>query len=270
MIMKTLKVKKSCGYLLLSICLPIALLGCAHSGDAVLYQTSPIGALMKGLYDGGMTFAELKKHGDFGIGTFDRLDGEMIELGGNVYQVRADGRVFMPGDSMKTPFAVVTFFRPDKTVLLEEVGSDKDLEDRLDALLPTKNIFYAVRVEGRFDLVKTRSVPSQHKPYAPLVEVVRDQSVFELRDIEGTIVGFRSPDFVEGVNVPGYHLHFIARDKTAGGHLLDCRIRSAKVAWENITEFSMTLPVDAAFYQLDLGHTNKSELERVEKQGEKR
>ena len=56
---------------------------------------------------------ELKKHGDFGIGTFDALDGEMIVLDGVVYQAKADGHIYQAADNLTTPFATVTYFDSD-------------------------------------------------------------------------------------------------------------------------------------------------------------
>ena len=48
-------------------------------------------ALLDGIYDGEMTIGELLGKGNFGIGTFDALDGEMIILDGVCYQLRGDG-----------------------------------------------------------------------------------------------------------------------------------------------------------------------------------
>ena len=80
-----------------------------------LYQVSTIDALMQGVFDGVQPVGELKRHGDFGIGTFDALDGEMIVLDGVVYQAKADGRIYPVKDSATTPFATVTHFTKDRT-----------------------------------------------------------------------------------------------------------------------------------------------------------
>ena len=182
-----------------------------------LFQVSTINALLEGVYDGEVSFKELKSRGDFGIGTFNGLDGEMIGLGGRFYKVKADGAAYPVSDSEKAPFAAVTFFRPDKTVSVGKVTSYEQLEQKIDDIIPTKNIFYAIKIEGVFDYIKTRSVPKQEKPYLPLVEVVKNQPTFEFNDVEGALVGFYCPDYVKGVNVPGYHLHFITKDRKAGG-----------------------------------------------------
>jgi acetolactate decarboxylase len=240
--------------------------GCTHvQKNDVVFQSSTINALLKGVYDGDVSFGELKRNGDFGIGTFNALDGEMIGLEGAFYQIKVDGVAYPVKNSMKTPFAVVTFFAPDKTVMLDTTDNYTQLKTYLDGLLPSRNIFYAIKAEGKFKYIKTRSVPGQNKPYPPLVQVVKKQSFFEFQDIEGTIVGFRSPDYVQGINVPGYHMHFITQDRKAGGHLLECRIQNVKVEIDNIHNFFMALPHGGEFYRADLAQDEKKDLETVEK-----
>ena len=68
-------------------------------------------------------------------------------------------------DSMKTPFAVVTFFAPDETVMLDTADNYTQLKTHLNDLLPSQNVFYAIKVEGKFKYIKTRSVPGQKRPY---------------------------------------------------------------------------------------------------------
>jgi acetolactate decarboxylase len=249
------------------ILLIIAVSGCSvlRGNNDVLFQTSTIDALLAGVYDGDRTIGELKKHGDFGIGTFDDLDGEMVMLGGEVYQVKADGKVYSINDSMETPFAAVTFFETDKVIGMDKVSTFEQMVQYFDSILPTKNVFYAVKIDGLFEYIKTRSVPRQNKPYPPLAEVVKTQPIFEFRGIEGTVVGFRCPSYVNGVNVPGYHLHFIARDKKSGGHVLELQMQNARVELDNTPEFYMALPQSREFYQLDLTKGKQTELDKVEK-----
>ncbi len=233
--------------------------------DGTFFQVSPINALMEGVYDGAMTFRDLQKHGDLGIGTFEDLDGEMIAYGGAYYKIRSDGKAYPVPDSEKTPFAVVTFFRPDRTVLIDRPMDCRGLEGYADQLLPTRNIFYAFKLEGTFTTVKTRSVPRQEKPYRRLVEVVKEQSTFEFRNVSGTVVGFRFPDYLKGVNVPGYHFHFLTSDRTAGGHLLDCVIERAKLEVQYAHGLNMALPKGGLFYGIRLEEGKPSELNQVEK-----
>jgi len=241
-------------------------MGCAHvQKNDVVFQSSTINALLKGIYDGDVTFGELKRNGDFGLGTFNGLDGEMIGLAGTFYQIKADGVAYPVEDSVKTPFAVVSFFAPDDTLELDTADSYTQLKRHIDGLLPSQNIFYAIRIEGNFKYIKTRSVPGQQKPYPPLVDVVKEQSIFEFHDIDGTIVGFRSPGYVHGINVPGYHLHFITKDRNAGGHLLECRMQDVTVQIDHINNFFMALPHGGEFYSADLAQDKKKDIETVEK-----
>ena len=231
-----------------------------------LVQISTIDALLNGVYDGVMTFGNLKQYGDFGIGTFEGLDGEMVAFDGNFYQVKADGIAYPVSDSMETPFASVTFFDADSEEQLPQGMDYESLEEFLDGILPTSNIFYAIKIEGTFSYMKTRSVPGQQKPYPPLVEVTKNQPVFEFSDVEGTIAGFRCPDYVSGVNVTGYHLHFLTGDEDAGGHILEFEVKQAVAAVDYTSEFFMILPdEDSDFYKIDLTPDKQGELEKVEK-----
>jgi acetolactate decarboxylase len=238
--------------------------GSLSMSDNTMFQTSTIGALMNGVYDGTMTFKDLGSYGDFGIGTFEALDGEMVELDGQFYQVKSDGVAYNVSDSMKTPFAEVAFFEPEEFLALNGTSNLTDVESYLDNKLITKNIFYAIRIDGKFDYVKTRSVPAQKKPYPTLSEAVKGQKVFEFHNISGTLVGFRCPDFVKGVNVPGYHLHFITADRSAGGHILDYSLENASVMVDSLSEFEMDLPNNEEFYQTDLSEDQQAALKKVE------
>jgi acetolactate decarboxylase len=217
-----------------------------------LSQVSTMEALMEGLYDGVITYGELERYGDFGIGTFDNLDGEMIGFDGIFYQVRTDGVAYEVSDNMTAPFADVTFFDADLRQDLPEHIDYEQLKEYIDSILPTVNIFYAIKVEGTFSYLKTRSVPAQEKPYPPLNEVIQQQTTFIFNDIEGTMVGFRCPEFVTDINVPGYHLHFLNGNRDAGGHVLEFVIEDAVVSVDYTSDFYMILPTEGSgFYEAD-------------------
>ncbi len=230
---------------------------------AALFQTSPIDALLAGVYDGPTTFAELRRHGDFGLGTLNGLDGELLLLDGRLYQFRTDGKAYPVPATGRTPFATVAFFRPGKPFPAPEGLDMAAFQSWLDQRLGTPNRFYAVRVKGRFAPLKTRSVPRQTPPYRPLAEVVKEQAVFDAERQEGTLVGFRAPPFVKGVNVPGYHFHFLARDRRSGGHVLDFRLEQGTVEVQILDELVLRLPPDLG--NSDLARDRGQELDRVEK-----
>ncbi|MGI8804987.1 MAG: acetolactate decarboxylase [Thermoleophilaceae bacterium] len=229
----------------------------------VIFQTSTIDALLDGAYDGDVTFGELRKHGDFGLGTLDAVDGEMIALDGRFYRVAGDGTVGEVPDSARTPFAVVTRFEPDATVTLQDPLDHHALLERVETALPDGPC-QALRIDGRFDFVVARSVHRQTKPYPPLAEVAAHQSVFTLRDVQGTLVGFRFPDYAKGLEVPGYHLHFITDDRTRGGHVLDCRLNRGTLALEGSTELHLELPPGIDLLAPDARGGKRELLDRIE------
>jgi len=166
-----------------------------------IYLCAPVNALVEGIYEQKIPFTQIKKHGDFGLGTFDNLDGEMVMLDGQIYQITADGRVHRVDEEALTPFACVTFYQPLSCDELSTEQSYPAFQEWLQGLLPSPNIFYAIRVEGRFASMRVRSVPKQEN-YRPLVEVTREQPVFTFEDIEGTLVGFFTPASLGSLSVP--------------------------------------------------------------------
>ena len=231
-------------YLLLAatlVAITVCVVGCLNlpKDKDVLFQTSTLSALSEGDYDGDLTYKDLRQHGDFGLGTFDNLDGEMVALAGEFYQIKADGKAYPVEDAMETPFAVVTFFELDKTVSLDKALDYEQLKHYLDSVLPDGNIFCAIKVEGVFKYIKARSVPTQSKPYPSLAEALEEQQIFEFHDVTGTLVGFWCPAYAEGINAPGYHLHFVTSDRQNGGHLLDCETESVKIEIDYTPELFM-------------------------------
>ncbi len=229
-----------------------------------VFQASTIGALLEGIYDGETTFAELARHGDFGLGTFNALDGEMTALDGAFFQATADGQVAPATPDMKTPFAVMIFFDPTLVIEAETPMDFAALTEALDHAVPSKNVFYAIKAEGRFDELRLRSVPRQAKPYPALVDAVAHQPIFDHREIEGTLVGFRFPDYTQGLNVPGYHLHFLSQDRSVGGHVLHFSTAKARVEIDVTSQFRMALPHDPAFLSADLTKDNAGTIRKVE------
>ncbi len=142
---------------------------------------------------------EIKKHGNFGIGTFNALDGEMIALDGKFYKVKSTGEVESVKGSEKTPFVTVTFFDSDNALEVLDTTSFEQVKNKIEHFLPTKNIIYAIKVEGYFNSVKVRSVPKQKKPYLPLIQVAKTQPVFRLNYLKGTLIGFRVPEYMAGI-----------------------------------------------------------------------
>ncbi|HUU93113.1 MAG TPA: acetolactate decarboxylase [Phycisphaerae bacterium] len=244
----------------------LALAGCAGRAERdVLWQTATVSALLEGVYDGEVTVEELVKHGDLGLGTFDALDGEMVVVDGTVYQVDGAGNVHRPPPETKTPFAAVTFFDADRVLTADGAIEFDDLKVLIDRAAPAKNVPLAIRITGTFAHVKTRSVPKQTRPYPRLVEVTKNQPTFEFADTRGVMAGFRCPPYVEGINVPGYHLHFLTHDRTGGGHVLELTVEKVRIEIDETPALHVALPAGEAFGTARIAGDTAAELERAER-----
>jgi len=231
----------------------------------VLFQASTIGALLDGAYDGDLSFAELAEHGDLGLGTLNGLDGEMIAIDGRFYRAGVDGGVEEVPGGAHTPFAVVTRFEPAIEEWIEGPLEHEQLLARLDRLIPAGAASCAIRLDGHFELVRARSVPRQSPPYRPLTEVVAQQHVFELAEVEGTMLGFRFPDYVEGIEIGGYHLHFIDAGRSRGGHVLGSRSPGLRAQLDPSSELHVELPPAVDLADPDLAESTHAAVEFVER-----
>lgn len=198
-------------------------------GQDTVHQVSTLAALLEGDYDGRTTFHELGSLGGFGLGTFDRLDGEMIAVDGRFYRVRVDGRATRVHPRETTPFAAVTSFRPDDAFRLEGPVSCSALTEVIRARFDSDELPQAVKITGEFSELVTRSVPAQVEPYVPLADALKEQVVFDFYYVEARMVGFWIPPILGEVNVGGFHFHALTNDNTAGGHVLDCEALNVKV-----------------------------------------
>src|SRR5512136_810992 len=232
------------------------------TGDReVLYQVSTIDALMQGVFDGVQPVGEIRKHGDFGIGTFDALDGEMIVLDGIVYQAKADGHVYKVSDTATTPLAMVTYFDSDFNVTTETAMNFSVFSSTMSSQLPSQNMIYAVWMKGTFPNMKVRAIPAQQKPYPTLSEAAENQSVYSYTNASGSVVGFYFPAFFSGLNVEGYHLHFISADRQTGGHILEFTVPvNSSFEYDITPEFDMILPTSGAFTGVDLSQDLSEKL----------
>lgn len=209
--------------------------------DNSIFQLSTLNSLSAGNFDGNWTIGELRSHGNTGMGTFNGLDGEMIELNGNIYQIKSNGTVYLINDSANTPFAMTVPFKTDKILILNSSMNLTQLEQFLNATMPSKNMFYSIKVIGTFDSVKARSPPKQNKPYPTLNEALKNQTIFNFNNITGTMVGFWCPEYASDVNLNDYHFHFISEDKKSGGHVLDCQLKGVIIEIDYIPDDSVLL-----------------------------
>jgi acetolactate decarboxylase len=217
-----------------------------------LYQTSTMAALVDGIYDGSTTVGELLEHGDFGLGTFNHLDGEMIVNQGVCFHLFSSGEARVADRADLTPFAAVTTFAADITFDVKTPTSKADLLVQMDRHLSSENLFYGIRITGRFASVSSRTATRQEAPYRPLPEATADESERTFADTAGVLVGFRTPDYEQGISVAGYHLHFLNDEHTGGGHAYDFVLEGGVVEISTVSELRLSLPTSGPFLSADL------------------
>jgi acetolactate decarboxylase len=226
-----------------------------------VFQTSTVQALLEGAFDGDVTLTEVLEHGDLGLGTLDGIDGELIVIDGEAWQARVDGSLVAPDPARTTPYAVVVPFAPSAPVPLAGPLGFTGLDEALGAHEPAGPA--AIRIDGRFDEVRVRSVPRQLKPYPHLAEVIAQQQVTELHDVEGSMVGFRFPDPLGGIEIAGWHLHFATADRSRGGHVLGFVLRDAVALLDAVSALHVELP-PAVAVAADGGSADQGLLRELE------
>lgn len=232
---------------------------------ARITQHGTINMLIGRLLDGVFDLEELVQPGDIGLGAFHALDGEMIVLDGICYQASADGVVKVAEAGTRSPYVTLGAFEDPRALDVQAIEGFAALSRRLDAELADTNRPALVRMEGRFPRLKARSVHPQAKPYSGLAGVAKSQAIFEWTDFEGTIVGVRFPEYLQVLQVAGWHLHAISTDAARGGHLLDLHVESAHLKIESAEGFEVHLPDDESFRRADLPVDVHAEVQRAER-----
>ena len=245
----------------------MALSQCLGRPIHTLFQVSTSAALVEGLYQGAVRVSRLLRHGDFGLGTFIDLDGEMVVLEGVCYRVASDGAVTKVEGDRLIPYAVVTRFSVEFAKRSQQVNSFSDLVAGCDGLRSSENVFYAFRVEGKFSFVKTRVMKAVPQGTG-LKAASSGQEEFTFKDQEGTLVGLWSPGFAGSFSVPGYHFHFLSADRKRGGHVLECRADDVTIGGCAMHEMHVSLPVTVEFLKADLSRDPSDDLMSAERNHE--
>lgn len=234
--------------------------------DHAAFQASTLDALLRGSLRGDLTVGELLAHGDLGLGTLDLLDGELIVVDGEAWVARADRSVARADHSARTPFAVVCPFRPDATGPLRP-GSFDAITAQVDALAPPGRACLAVRIEARIDHARLRSVPRQDQPDPTLADAVAAQVVYDAVDVDATIVGFRFPRDLDGLELPGWHLHLIAHDRSVAGHVMALEIGAGTAAVEHQDDLHVEVPAGVEVGRVGFDEARARRLGEMERGG---
>lgn len=236
---------------------------CFDVPQHTLFQVSTSGALVQGIYKRAVSSKFLLNYGDFGLGTFENLDGEMVVLDGAIYQVRSDGKVLNVVDEVGTPFAVVTHFTADQDQTIENASSFEEITKICDQCRDSDNLFYAFRIDGHFAHIHTRAMKATLDGL-PLAKAAAIQPEFEFADVDGSLVGVWAPQFSSALNIAGYHFHFLSGDRTKGGHLLECRGKNLRVRVDRLNDFHLSLPESEQFLRADLTRDTSKDLAYAE------
>lgn len=228
-----------------------------------IYQVSTANALAQGVFEGVVTVATLREHGDFGLGTFDGLDGELILVDGHCFRATFSGAVTEVDPVREVPYAVVTHFSADRSFRLDGVSSLEDLEAGIDKVRSTENLFLAIRAAARFDRLAMRAA-CPAGPGEGLLAATRHQSEFEGRDVTGTVVGFWTPGYADQVAISGYHFHFISDDRKLGGHVLDLAAARLDVGVQTETSIHIVIPNSSEFSSADLSGDHREAIAEAE------
>lgn len=263
---------KSFKKLFFVLCAVLVLAFALSAGEAgiksdKLFQVALLQSLMQGEYDGVITVGELKHYGDTGIGTFQSVNGELIMLDGVVYRALWDGSVEVVPDDETVPFSNVTFFDADIKKENVNTSSIKELKEILTSIAKGqgKNQFYMAKVKGLMPSMLVRSELAQEKPYKTLnVALETDQREFSYENINGTVVALYCPEYMDGLNTPGWHLHFVSDDGKKGGHVLELSTKNCEIELDIISEFAMVVPNRETFDEKDLAKDLKEEIKKVE------
>lgn len=214
----------------------------------LFYHYSIWHAFVNKVFEGNLTVAQLKTKGDIGLGSYTKLNGELVMLDGIPYQVTEDAKVTVPPDNAKIVYANATFFEPDYSFEINETMGYDSLRVKINEKLPTKNMFYGFKIHGKFKSMKCGGLHKQEPPFEEGLDVlIPKRPVFERENFEGTMVGFFCPEFIGDINAAGYHLHFISDDKIFGGHVMEFEAESLSVSMDEMTEYQFVLPNTEAY-----------------------
>lgn len=229
-----------------------------------LFQVATFTSLLQGVYNGDYSFSQLSKHGNFGLGTFDVTNGEMVAIDGNFYQILQDGRAHKVSPKQDMPFAQVVYFKEKPSFDLSNIHSSAALAQLLQKRLKNQNIPYAIRITGTFEMLHLRSLTKQKRPFRPLNETYKTQAEYTFHNVKGTIVGFWFPEYLGKINVPGFHFHFISNDRLRGGHVLNASVEHAVVAIQPIYSLQIQMPKTTEFRKADLNGDHEKQIRKIE------
>ena len=233
-----------------------------------IYQVSTLQALALGYTRPVATVEELLEHGDTGLGTFENVDGEMIILDGICYQAKQDGSIEKTEDSAGVPFAVAGFVKDGRSF---DIGEKSDIESiKTELTLKVEedfglNSIHIARIDGEFNSIHARAGAPYRSQHISLKDILsKTQKDFSFENIRGTLVCVYYPDYMDGINAAGWHMHFVSEDRTLGGHVFEVKMNSGECLLQKMDRIEIQLPREAAFDTYSLKEASNDEIAKVE------
>ena len=234
-----------------------------------MYQVSTLQALALGYTKSVITVRELLEHGDTGLGTYEDVNGEMITMDGHCYQAKGDGTVVEADPETGVPFSAVAKLLGDREFEMTAKPDIESIRTELTQRIEEHfglNSMHVVRIDGEFEKVDARSEEPYKSHHVTLKEVLdKNQTSFVFETIRGSLVGVYFPDHMDGINMPGWHLHFLSEDKKKGGHVFNVIMKKGVVRLDKISRIEIELPKAAAFDTYSLKQASEEEIKKVEK-----
>lgn len=236
--------------------------------DERMFQVSTLQSLALGYTRAVMTVGELMQHGETGLGTFEDVNGEMIVIDGKCYRAMDDGRITEGGDERGVPFASVAYMDNCREFELSGDYTMESLKAELNNRIEEDfglNSMHVIQIHGTFEKIYARSELPYRAHHVTLKDMLDiTQTSFEFSNIRGSLVGVYYPDYMDGINAAGWHLHFVNDERNKGGHVYEIKMTSGKVRLAKKTRIDIQLPKDPAFDTYSLKSASKDEIKQVE------
>lgn len=240
--------------------------------DNKMFQVSTLQALALGYSRAVIDADELMRHGNIGLGTFEDVNGEMIVVDGHCFRADETGKINEADGKTGVPFSSVTFFKEMRRYDTGSMDSINSLKEWLTLHIEEDfglNSMHIVRIDGTFKKVCARSESGYKAQHVTLKDSLsKTQKDFYFDDLEGTLVCVYYPDYMDGINASGWHLHFVSADRKKGGHVFDISMEKGTACFDKITNIEIKLPYEPAFDTYALKDASKDEIKQVE-QGKK-
>ena len=238
------------------------------ANNVKIYQVSTLQALAMGHTRSVIDVAELKKHGNTGLGTFEGVNGEMIVVDGQCFRAKEDGYVVVADDDMGVPFASVCNSVGNIRFDVQEMCSIEELKTLLTIKIEELfglNSMHMVRIDGKFEVIDARSEEAYRAIHVSLKDMLqKTQRSFRFNNVTGTLVCVYYPDFMDGINASGWHIHFISDDRQEGGHVFEMKMTSGHACLDKISIIEIQLPNDPVFDTYSLKEASGDDIKKVE------